>query len=82
MLAHILYKNEDAVPTAGSSGSDLNGYAVHNACVELNKRLEPYRKKLGDDAPLSSIAAAAWGDRVSLSATGFFKAPGLGYEWK
>jgi len=71
----------NAVPTAGSASSDLNGYAVHNACVELNKRLEPYRKKLGDDAPLASLATAAWGDRVSLSATGYFKAPGLGYEW-
>ena len=70
------------MPTAASAGSDLNGYAVHNACVELNKRLEPYRQRLGADAPLASLAAAAWGDQVSLSATGHFKATGLTYEWK
>ncbi|KAF8064111.1 xanthine dehydrogenase [Lyophyllum atratum] len=71
----------NTVPTAGSAGSDLQGYAVHNACVELNRRLEPYRQKLGSDASLASLAAAAWGDRVSLSATGHYEAPGLGYEW-
>ncbi|KAG6916535.1 hypothetical protein DXG01_006418 [Tephrocybe rancida] len=71
----------NTIPTAGSAGSDLQGYAVHNACVELNKRLEPYRQKLGDDASLAALAAAAWADRVSLSATGFYKPEGLGYEW-
>ncbi|KAG5646152.1 hypothetical protein DXG03_004205 [Asterophora parasitica] len=71
----------DTVPTAASAGSDLQGYAVHNACVELNRRLEPFRQKLGKDASLSALAGAAWGDRVSLSATGYYKAPGLGYEW-
>jgi len=69
-------------PTAASASSDLSGYAVHNACVELNKRLEPYRQKLGYDASLASLAAAAWRDRVSLSASGYYKAPDLGYEWK
>jgi xanthine dehydrogenase/oxidase len=71
----------NTVPTAGSAGSDLQGYAVHNACVELTKRLQPYREKLGEDASMADLAAAAWGDRTSLSASGFFKAPGLGYEW-
>lgn len=73
---------QDTVPTAGSAGSDLQGYAVHNACAELSKRLQPYREKLGEDASMADLASAAWGDRTSLSATGFFKAPGLGYEWK
>ena len=71
----------NAVPTAGSAGSDLQGFAVHKACVELNSRLEPYRLKLGPDAPLSALAGAAWGDRVSLSATGQHATPDLGYEW-
>lgn len=73
---------QDTVPTAGSASSDLQGYAVHNACAELNKRLQPYREKLGDDASMADLAAVAWRDRISLSVTGFFKAPGLGYEWK
>ncbi|KAG6841815.1 hypothetical protein C0991_006699 [Blastosporella zonata] len=71
----------NTIPTAGSAGSDLQGYAVHNACVELNQRLEPYRQKLGNDASLASLAAAAWADRISLSATGFFKPEGLGQGW-
>lgn len=72
----------NAVPTAGSAGSDLNGYAVYNACVELNKRLQPYREKLGPDATLAALAGAAWGDRVSLSATGHHATPTLGYVWR
>ncbi|KAJ6516474.1 Molybdopterin-binding domain of aldehyde dehydrogenase-domain-containing protein [Mycena sanguinolenta] len=71
----------NTVPTAASAGSDLNGYAVFNACAEINKRLEPYRKKLGPDATLAALAGAAWGDRVSLSATGHHATPTLGYEW-
>lgn len=68
-------------PTAASAGSDLNGYAVHNACVELNKRLEPFRKKLGPDATMAALAAAAYGERISLSATGQHATPNLGYVW-
>ncbi|KAJ6542822.1 Molybdopterin-binding domain of aldehyde dehydrogenase-domain-containing protein [Mycena capillaripes] len=71
----------NTVPTAASAGSDLNGFAVFNACAEINKRLEPYRQKLGPDATLAALAAAAWGDRVSLSATGHHATPTLGYEW-
>ncbi|KAG6879537.1 hypothetical protein C0992_001685 [Termitomyces sp. T32_za158] len=72
---------KDTVPTAASAGSDLQGHAVHNACIELNRRLEPFRQRLGDNAPLATLAVAAWADRVSLSATGYFKPEGLGYEW-
>ncbi|GAA5885066.1 hypothetical protein JCM6882_007215 [Rhodosporidiobolus microsporus] len=71
----------NTVPTAASAGSDLNGYAVLNACRELNERLKPYREKLGPDAPLSALAGAAWGDRVSLSTTGHHATPNLGYVW-
>jgi len=31
--------------TAASASSDLNGYAVYNACQQLNERLHPYRKR-------------------------------------
>ncbi|KAJ7054085.1 xanthine dehydrogenase [Mycena amicta] len=71
----------NTVPTAASAGSDLNGFAVFNACAEINKRLEPYRKKLGPEAPLSALASAAWADRISLSATGHHATSDLGYEW-
>ncbi|KAI0376086.1 xanthine dehydrogenase [Hypomontagnella monticulosa] len=68
-------------PTAASSGSDLNGMAVKNACDQLNERLAPYRKQFGPDAPMSAIAHAAYRDRVNLAANGFWKMPKIGYKW-
>jgi xanthine dehydrogenase/oxidase len=67
--------------TAASASSDLNGYAVWNACDQLNTRLEPYRKKYGPDAPMSKLAHSAYFDRVNLSAQGFYKTPDIGYVW-
>lgn len=68
-------------PTAASSGSDLNGMAVKNACDQLNERLAPYREQFGRDAPMSKIAHAAYRDRVNLAANGFWKMPKIGYKW-
>ncbi|KAE9987985.1 hypothetical protein EG328_000929 [Venturia inaequalis] len=67
--------------TAASASSDLNGYAIWNACEQLNSRLAPYREKLGPDAPMSKLAHAAYFDRVNLSAQGFYKTPDIGYVW-
>jgi xanthine dehydrogenase/oxidase len=67
--------------TAASASSDLNGYAIWNACDQLNKRLEPYREKLGHDTPMKKLASAAYFDRVNLSANGFYKTPDIGYTW-
>ncbi|KAF2258606.1 xanthine dehydrogenase/oxidase [Lojkania enalia] len=67
--------------TAASASSDLNGYAIWNACKQLNERLEPYRQKLGPDATMKQIAHAAYFDRVNLSAQGFYKTPDIGYIW-
>ncbi|KAF2252870.1 hypothetical protein BU26DRAFT_420424 [Trematosphaeria pertusa] len=75
------YQIANASPTAASSGSDLNGMAVKNACDQLNERLKPYREKLGKDAPLKAIAHAAYLDRVNLAANGFWKMPRIGYQW-
>ncbi|CAI6331447.1 unnamed protein product [Periconia digitata] len=75
------YSITNASPTAASSGSDLNGMAVKNACDQLNERLQPYREKLGKDAPLKEIAHAAYLDRVNLAANGFWKMPRIGYKW-
>ncbi|KAF2424434.1 xanthine dehydrogenase [Tothia fuscella] len=67
--------------TAASASSDLNGYAIWNACEQLNERLEPYRQKLGSDATMKELAHAAYFDRVNLSANGFYKTPDIGYVW-
>ncbi|XP_071963951.1 xanthine dehydrogenase/oxidase-like [Antedon mediterranea] len=64
----------NASPTAGSISSDLNGMAVKIACEKLYNRLEPYRKK-EPNKTWSDWIAAAYKDRVSLFATGFYKTP-------
>ncbi|CAG8771433.1 14429_t:CDS:10, partial [Gigaspora margarita] len=60
--------------TAGSTGSDLNGYAVHNACKILAERLKPYREKMPDKT--------AYHDRVNLSANGFYKTPDICHNFE
>ncbi|ESZ95547.1 xanthine dehydrogenase [Sclerotinia borealis F-4128] len=75
------YQTANASPTAASSGSDLNGMAVMDACQQLNARLAPYREKVGQDASMKELAHAAYRDRVHLSASGFWKMPRIGYEW-
>ncbi|PQE27918.1 xanthine dehydrogenase protein [Rutstroemia sp. NJR-2017a BBW] len=67
--------------TAASASSDLNGYAIFNACAQLNERLAPYRERLGKDATMKQLAHAAYFDRVNLSANGFYKTPDIGYTW-
>ncbi|RCI17481.1 hypothetical protein L249_3239 [Ophiocordyceps polyrhachis-furcata BCC 54312] len=71
----------NASPTAASASSDLNGYAVADACRQLNERLAPYRRKLGQGATMAQLAHAAYFDRVNLSAQGFYRTPDIGYTW-
>lgn len=82
---HISETGTNTVPntssTAASASSDLNGYAIWNACAQLNERLAPYRAKLGPDATMKELAHAAYFDRVNLSANGFYKTPDIGYVW-
>ena len=75
------YQIANPSPTAASSGSDLNGMAVKDACDQLNQRLRPYREKYGKDAPMKTLAHAAYLERVNLAANGFWKMPKIGYVW-
>lgn len=75
------YYTANVSPTAASSGSDLNGMAIKDACDKLNARLKPYWEKFGADADMKTIAHAAYMDRVNLSATGFWKMPKVGFMW-
>ncbi|CZR67703.1 probable xanthine dehydrogenase [Phialocephala subalpina] len=75
------YQIANASPTAASSGSDLNGMAVKDACDQLNERLKPFREKYGKDAPMKTLAHAAYLERVNLAANGFWKMPKIGYVW-
>lgn len=53
------------------------GAAIMDACAQLNERLAPVRERLGGDASMGAIAAAAWADRIDLCAHGFYKTPDI-----
>jgi xanthine dehydrogenase/oxidase len=68
-------------PTAGSTGTDLNGGAVLHACQILRERLRAYRERLGPHSEFKAVANAALEDGTNLAATGFYKTPGLSDIW-
>ena len=109
----VMPTQTDKVPntsaTAASSGSDLNGAAVREACATLRQRMAPVAaqvltalsgrlippedlifaqgqvKARGVDAPAVSfhqVARQAYLERVSLSATGYYRTPGIHWDWK
>lgn len=67
-------------PTAASVGADLNGFAVQDACQQINKRLERFRMTK-PQATFAELAMAAFLDRVDLSAHGYYKTPEVGYDF-
>lgn len=82
----IIHINETATdkvpnssPTAASISSDLYGMAVINACDVLKERLEPYKAK-NPNGKWEDWVLAAYLDRVSLAATGFYAAPKIEYN--
>lgn len=66
-------KVANASPTAASASSDMYGMAVQQACETLGERLSSFRSGVS----WKEAVHAAWFDRVSLSATGFFSTPDL-----
>ncbi len=84
--------------TAASSGSDLNGMAVKNACDILRERIAACLAEVHDLDPsqvrfeqgnvhigsqtvtFAQAAQIAYQNRVSLSATGFYKTPDLSWD--
>lgn len=85
-------------PTAASSGTDINGKAVQNACLELKSRLAKFwsekqgyhesdvsfingEVKAGEtQITFADLVQQAYMERVSLSATGFYKTPKIHYD--
>ncbi|MFN3663250.1 xanthine dehydrogenase molybdopterin binding subunit [Yoonia sp.] len=84
--------------TAASSGSDLNGMAVANACDIIRDRIAGCLAAMhqarvedvrfadgqvyvgGDVMDFAKAVQTAYFQRVSLSATGFYKTPGLSWD--
>ena len=100
----VMHTATDKVPntsaTAASSGSDLNGQAVANACETLRERMRPVAAELlaceadevvfagggvqdpaGKKVSFSELATACWVKQISLSATGFYRTPGIHYDY-
>ncbi|KAL7645429.1 UNVERIFIED_CONTAM: hypothetical protein RMT77_003815 [Armadillidium vulgare] len=77
---YISETNTDKVPntskTAASASSDLYGMAVMDACTKISTRLAPYRHN-SPERTWEEAVSAAYMDRVSLSATGFYITPGI-----
>lgn len=85
-------------PTAASSGTDLNGKAAQNACIEIKQRMAAFYAHLVGGSASDVVFAnnqltlgsnsiswfdavqQAYFDRVSLSATGFYKTPKIHYN--
>ena len=66
-------------PTAASASSDLYGMAVLSAAEQIKGRLKPYLEKHSGN--WKEAVHAAFFDRCDLSAHGFYKTPGIGYDW-
>jgi xanthine dehydrogenase large subunit len=88
--------------TAASTGSDLNGWAAHNAAVTIRERMAEVAAKRFGIAPgdvvfaenrvwaerlganqfleFGELAKLCFLERVSLSATGFYKTPDIHWD--
>ncbi|CAL1534993.1 unnamed protein product [Lymnaea stagnalis] len=69
----------NTMPTAASVGTDLNGMAVKNACEILKERLKPF-VNANPKGSWEEWITSAYMARVSLSSTGFYKTPDVGYD--
>jgi xanthine dehydrogenase large subunit len=94
----------NTAPTAASTGSDLNGWAAHNAAVAIRGRMADVAATKWGIAPEAVVFAdnRAWAERaganrwldfgelaklcflerVSLSATGFYRTPDISWDPK
>ena len=63
--------------------TDMYGMATLDACRQILEKIEPIRKKMAPGASLKEIAAAAFMERVDLSAHGFYALDDsrCGYDW-
>ncbi|XP_063994923.1 xanthine dehydrogenase-like [Diachasmimorpha longicaudata] len=82
---HISETATDKVPntsaTAASISSDLNGMAVLNACNTIMERI----RHIIDSSPggnWEEWISKAYFERISLSATGYYRTPDVGYDFE
>ncbi|HET9468789.1 MAG TPA: molybdopterin cofactor-binding domain-containing protein, partial [Vicinamibacterales bacterium] len=100
----VMSTRTDKVPntsaTAASSGSDLNGAAVQDACRQIKARLAEVAAAVLDCQPdevrfdnglvsaggtsieFAALCETAYKQRVSLFAEGFYRTPGIHFDFK
>ncbi|XP_056392196.1 aldehyde oxidase-like isoform X2 [Hyla sarda] len=82
---HICETSTGSVPntiaTAATVGTDVNGMAVKNACEKLRKRLDPIVSN-NPEGTWESWVQEAFYQRISLSATGFFRGYDTYMDWE
>ncbi|XP_068101234.1 aldehyde oxidase 1-like isoform X2 [Hyperolius riggenbachi] len=71
----------NSIPTGGSIGTDVNGLAVKYACETLWQRLEPIAKN-NPNGKWEEWVMEAFSQRLSLSATGFYKGYDTEMDWE
>ena len=83
-LVRLAPTRTDKVPntsaTAASSGADLNGGAVLDACVQIRERLRAVEAAHAEPLPWADLVAVAYADRVQLWAAGFYRTEGLHWD--
>ena len=69
----------NATATGGSTGTDLNGFAVVNACKKINEYLDPLRAAFPDETWEQTVEKAYF-SRTQLSAFGYYNTSPLEYD--
>ncbi|KAJ8351563.1 hypothetical protein SKAU_G00230390 [Synaphobranchus kaupii] len=71
----------NACPSAASFGTDANGMAVKDACETLRRRLDPVVQG-NPNGTWESWIKKAFFQKISLSATGFYRGHDLYMNWE
>ncbi|KAM6174712.1 LOW QUALITY PROTEIN: aldehyde oxidase 4-like [Erethizon dorsatum] len=70
----------NAIFTAGSMGTDINGKAMQNACQTLMARLQPVIRR-NPKGKWEEWIKKAFEESISLSATGYFRGYQTNMDW-
>jgi len=87
MMATRTDKIPNTSATAASAGSDLNGAAVLDACNQILARLAPVEAELraaanGEAVSFAKVVEAAYRQRISLFAQGYYRTPEIHFDAK
>ncbi|KAL0241038.1 hypothetical protein GEMRC1_006274 [Eukaryota sp. GEM-RC1] len=67
-------------PTAASTGTDLNGKAVEDACLKILENLKPLKEQF-PEASFAELCNKAFFERIPTTSTGYYATPINGWDW-